>query len=231
MNQPFQSIRWDKSKRTVDHLSDPAYNNIFLHNTAIIEVIIKPPEDILLDAPAPDQQAQLRLDNENDESYSNDIQVSSDEEYTSKLDAEPLVSSEVNSSLSTTTFSHDSSNSKCLCLPLRGNFYTLKQTIQTSTMNSDYIDTIREEARSLYEQQFSDTTDVWSDALMATITDRDLLCVYCTRTSPGLVNQQQIRKRQKYERLFLQTSQKNINEDEADGDGNPLSTTIMEEDG
>ena len=98
-------------------------------------------------------------------------------------------------------------------------------------MNSDYIDIIREEARSLYEQQFSDTTDVWSDALMATITDRDLLCVYCARTFPGSVNQQQIRKRQKYDRLFLQTSMKNINEDEVEGDGNSLSTTIMEEDG
>ena len=107
----------------------------------------------------------------------------------------------------------------------------MKQTIQTSTTNLDHIDIIREEARSLYEQQFSDTTDVWSDALMATITDRDLLCVHCTRTLPRLVNQQQIRKRQKYEKLFLQTSQKNINEDEVGGDGNSLSTTIMEEDG
>ena len=204
---------------------------MFLLNTAIIEVINKPPEDILLDAPVPDQQSQPRLENENDESYFNDIQTSSDEEYTSKLDAESLVSSEVNSSLSTTTFSHDSSNSKCMCVPLRRKFYTLKQTIQTSTMNSDYIDIIREKARSLYEQQFSDTTDVWSDALMATITDRDLLCVYCARTFPGSVNQQQIRKRQKYDRLFLQTSMKNVNEDEVEGDGNSLSTTIMEEDG
>lgn len=230
MNQPFQSIKWDKSKRTVDHLSDPTYDNMFLHNTAIIEVILKPPEDILLDAPALDQQAQPRLVNENVESYFNDIQSLS-EEYTSKLDAESLVSSEVNPSLSTTTLSHDSSNSKCLCLLLRENFHRLKQTIQTSTLNSDYADIIREQVRSLYEQQFSDTTDVWSDALMATITDRDLLCVYCARTFPGLVNQQQIRRRQKYERFFLKTSTTQINKEEDDDGRNSPITTLMTEDG
>ena len=98
-------------------------------------------------------------------------------------------------------------------------------------MNSDYVDIIREQVRSLYEQQFSDTTDVWSDALMATITDRDLLCVYCARTFPGLVNQQQIRRRQKYERFFLKTSTTQINKEEDDDGRNSPITTLMTEDG
>ena len=102
--------------------------------------------------------------------------------------------------------------------------------ILTSNNNTEEIDNAREEARSLYEQQFSDTTDIWSDELMATITARDLICVQCARTKQELVKQQQIRMRKKYDRLFLQTPQKNINENGVDGDGNSLST-FMEEDG
>ena len=88
-----------------------------------------------------------------------------------------------------------------------------------------------QEARSLYEQQFSDTTDFWSDELMASITDRDLLCVHCSRTNPGLVTQLQIQRRKKYDKLFIKKSTSHINKEEEDDDSFSLITKLKTEDG
>ena len=236
MNQPFHSTKWDRTKRTVDHLTDPAYNNMFSHkNNETPEEIIKPYEDILLDAPALDQQLQLCQDNDIDMIYSshnNDLNNFSEDEDISKIDTRTFVSSEVKPSPSTKTLSHDLQNLHCLCSNLHEKFYKLKQIISTSTKDSDDIATTREEVRTLYEQQFSDTTDVWSDVLMATITDRDLLCIHCAHNKSGLTIQNNIRRRKKYNKLFLKTSTTQINNKEQDDDGkNSPTTTLMSEDG
>ena len=52
---------------------------------------------------------------------------------------------------------------------------------------------------------------------MATITDRDLICNYCTRTVPELMNEQ-TRRRQKYNRFNLKTSTTHINIEEEEDD-------------
>ena len=248
MNQNIKSSKWDKHKRSVDHLSDTKYNNMFInkHTTTSAsdtdweeKSLEENNKQLILNEISNNNDGQLLNDGEEE----NHINKSGDKEiyvvnecntYNEELEGTyindnnnnknydvsyvnnsrtmEIVSSEANTSPLTNQTGYDDPipehSYNCECSSNQQQFHILKRRILTS--DTENMDDTRRTVRSLYDNITSNTTEVWSDGLMATITNRDLTCKNCKINNNNNM---------KFQRLFWQKFTTNKNKDEIDGDG------------